>query len=121
MTYKQIAIASFTSDNSAFLDSQWFAERPHRTRRLREPFPDEYLNIAAGCTHLVVARVSKTERLRIPIVLLGVDPVYLVVLMKDTPKDGVQDLVISLVLNASRKNRRDDLAKIITRASQLYR
>lgn len=121
MTYKQIAIASFTADNSAFQDSQWFAERPHRTRRLREPFPDEYLNIGAGCTHIVVAQVSKTERLRIPIVLLGVDPDYLNALMKDTPKDGVQDLAISLALSASRKKRRVDLAKVILRASQLYR
>jgi hypothetical protein len=89
---------------------------------MRLPTFDDLRDYGTKTTHVIVARRGVKQLSRAPITLpASADPFYVGLLLKDTPKDGVQDLAISLALNASRKNRRDDLAKIITRASQLYR
>lgn len=122
MTTRQTLSPHLPAIDTQEPDRAWFDQRPARTRRLRLPNFDDLQDNGTLTTHVIVSRRGVKKLSRVPITVPAyADPFYMGLLMKDTPKDGVQDLAITGLMHTVRSGRRINFDEILDRASRAYR
>lgn len=103
-------------------DQTWFEKRPARTHRMRLPTPTDLRDYGIKTTHVIVKRRGRTQLARVSITLpASANPFHVGLLMKDSPKDGVQDLAITGLMHAFQAGRRIDFEEICQRASRNFK
>jgi hypothetical protein len=109
----------YYADDAAWLDSQWFQERPERQYRLRPMHRSEF-NEFGGSTHILVQKITSFERQRQPLSLLAVPPRMQALLQGDLPLAPDLDAVLGEMFAALLTGRTFDLRQVMRSAREKY-
>lgn len=107
-----LATTKYPDASPQWLDRQWFDEQPARRLRLRKPMPIE-LSHYGICTHIIVIKISKGERMRMAARLYAVPADILELLCGDSSNSVHIDEMLVQLARAIRSGRTMDFQQLV--------
>lgn len=109
---KSLQINTFSEYDIQHKDRQWFDLRPAREYRLRPIHASDFQNVGCG-THVIIQCISKYDRARVPVTLLGIPPALMQLLEQGSSPEHSLDSVLADMFEAAQAGRSLDLGRLL--------